>query len=186
LQATIAKLENELSNINEHTQAKENKDAKEIKHETMENLSVTDIVKKGIESERDRVPEQKDKNIVILNKSSVTMVVNDQNASQRIYTIQTGSFIKIERAQKQFDLIVKGLNEKELDYLRIEKIGKFYGVRLGKFISIAEAKIKLESVKSQEVAGFVRTGSFSLVECALSEDFEFNFNYDMFLNTSSC
>ena len=75
-------------------------------------------------------------------------VNNKLRDSHSIYTIQTGSFIKIERAQKQFDLIVKGLNEKELDYLRIEKIGKFYGVRLGKFIKNAEAKIKLESVKS--------------------------------------
>jgi cell division protein FtsN len=113
----------------------------------MEQLSVT--VKNGIESERDRVPEEKDKNIVILNKSIDTMVVNDQKASKRIYTIQTGSFINIERAQKQFDLIVKGLIEKELEYLRIEKIGEFYCVRLGKFISNAEAKIKLESVKSR-------------------------------------
>ena len=55
------------------------------------------------------------------------------SAATLIYTFQTGSFIHIEDAQKQFDHIAKLLNEDETDHLRIEKIGKFYSVRLGKF-----------------------------------------------------
>jgi len=141
LQATIAKLENELSNMNEHVQVKDNQ------HETMKKLSVRDIVKQGKGSERNGVLQQKDENIVILKKTSRKIPVNNQKASQ-IYTIQTGSFITIERAQMQFDLIAAVLSEEELDYLRIERIGEYYCVRLGKFISNAEAKIKLESVKS--------------------------------------
>jgi hypothetical protein len=39
--ATIANLEDEISNKDEETQAKEKKDTKEIKHETIETLSVT-------------------------------------------------------------------------------------------------------------------------------------------------
>lgn len=70
-------------------------------------------------------------------------------ASESIYTIQTGSFISIAPAQKQFDSIVQGLNEKELDYLRIEKIGKFYSVRLGKFEDYATAKKFLQAIKPQ-------------------------------------
>jgi len=49
------------------------------------------------------------------------------------YTIQTGSFIDIKSAQKQFESIVKRFNEKELAFIRIEKIGKYYSPRLGKF-----------------------------------------------------
>jgi tetratricopeptide (TPR) repeat protein len=58
--------------------------------------------------------------------------------------VQTGSFDSAEAAQKQFDSIVQGLNEKDLDNLRIEKIGEFYSVRLGKFkgYSFAEKLVK--------------------------------------------
>ncbi len=70
-------------------------------------------------------------------------------ASESIYTIQTGSFISIAPTQKQFDSIVQGLNEKELDYLRIEKIGKFYSLRLGKFEDHATAKKFFQAIKPQ-------------------------------------
>jgi hypothetical protein len=49
------------------------------------------------------------------------------------YTIQTGSFVNIETAKQQFNSIAKGLNEQKLEFLRIEKIGKYYAIRLGKF-----------------------------------------------------
>lgn len=63
---------------------------------------------------------------------------------QSVYTVQTGSFDSAEAAQKQFDAIAQGLNEKDLDNLRIEKIGEFYSVRLGNFkgYSIAERLVK--------------------------------------------
>ena len=70
-------------------------------------------------------------------------------ASQLIYTIQVGSFNSAANAQKQFDSIVQGINEKELDNLRIEKIGKFYSVRLGKFENYASAKKYLRVIKPQ-------------------------------------
>ncbi len=66
-------------------------------------------------------------------------ITNDQNVYHTIYTIQTGSFIKIERAQKQFDSIVQILNKRDLEYLRIEKVDKYYSVRLGNFKDYAIA-----------------------------------------------
>lgn len=60
-------------------------------------------------------------------------ITDNQNVYNTIYTIQTGSFSEIERAQKQFDSIMQILNKKELEHLRIEKIDKYYCVRLGKF-----------------------------------------------------
>jgi tetratricopeptide (TPR) repeat protein len=67
--------------------------------------------------------------------------------SQLLHTIQTGSFISVAPAQKQFNSIVQKLNEKELDNLRIEKIGKFYSVRLGKFKDYTTAEKFLKSIK---------------------------------------
>ncbi len=54
-------------------------------------------------------------------------------ASQTILTIQIGSFDDLPSAERQFDLIKQGLQDKDLEYLRIEKIGASYSVRLGKF-----------------------------------------------------
>jgi hypothetical protein len=50
-----------------------------------------------------------------------------------IHTIQMGSFLRSADAKKQFNSIVQKLNYKGLDYLRIEKIGDYYCVRIGKF-----------------------------------------------------
>jgi tol-pal system protein YbgF len=63
------------------------------------------------------------------------------------YTIQAGSFTVIAHAHEQFDSITQQLNEKELDYLRIEKVGKFYSVRLGKFDDRVIAEKYLQAIK---------------------------------------
>ena len=71
----------------------------------------------------------------------------NSHAIRSVYTIQTGSFDSVAAAQKQFDSIVQGLNEKELDNLRIEKIGKFYSVRLGKFKDYTTAEKFIKAMK---------------------------------------
>jgi tetratricopeptide (TPR) repeat protein len=70
-------------------------------------------------------------------------------SSQLFYTIQAGSFIKVAAAQKQFNSIVQKLNKKELDNLRIEKIGELYSVRLGKFKDYPDAEKFLKSIKTR-------------------------------------
>ncbi len=57
----------------------------------------------------------------------------DSHAVQSIFTIQAGSFESASDAHKQFDLIAGRLKKEALAYLRIERIGKFYTVRIGKF-----------------------------------------------------
>jgi len=74
------------------------------------------------------------------------IIMNNQSAYQTIFTIQTGSFIKIEHAQKQFNSLVQTLNENDLDYLRIEKVGKFYSDRLGKFNNYTAAEKFLQAI----------------------------------------
>jgi tetratricopeptide (TPR) repeat protein len=54
-------------------------------------------------------------------------------AVELVYSIQTGSFTDLSSAEKQFNLLKKGLKGKDADFLRVEKIGKFYSVRIGKF-----------------------------------------------------
>jgi len=61
-------------------------------------------------------------------------------SAELFHTIQTNSFSSVHDAQKQFDSIVNKLDETQLDNLRIEKIGKFYTVRLGKFFDKASAE----------------------------------------------
>jgi tetratricopeptide (TPR) repeat protein len=76
-------------------------------------------------------------------------------SSQLTYTIQIGSFNSLAVAHKQFNSIVQRLNENELDNLRIEKIGKFYSVRLGKFDESASAEKFFQTIKPQLSKGII-------------------------------
>ena len=80
-----------------------------------------------------------------------------------IYTIQTGSFIKPETAMKEFDALkvgLLGLNGMTLDYLRIEKIGKFYAVRVGKFMNYIDAAEYLQGIRFQQISGAIILKSY--------------------------
>jgi hypothetical protein len=68
-------------------------------------------------------------------------------SAQLYHTISISSFQKVAPAEKQFESITKKLQDQELDHLRIEKIGKFYCVRIGKFDSKASADQFHNSVK---------------------------------------
>ncbi|MEN8265171.1 MAG: lytic transglycosylase domain-containing protein, partial [Nitrospirota bacterium] len=76
-------------------------------------------------------------------------ITDNQNVYNTIYTVQTGSFSEIERAQKQFDSIVQILNKRELEYLRIEKVDKYYCMRLGKFEGYTKTEKLLQVIKPQ-------------------------------------
>jgi cell division protein FtsN len=89
------------------------------------------------------VQPKPDKDIYNTNKKNKlinNLKVDLHDASKTIYTIQTGSFLKVEQAEKEFDMMLQILNGKEISFLRIEKIGKYYSVRLGKFIDYNSAE----------------------------------------------
>jgi tetratricopeptide (TPR) repeat protein len=65
------------------------------------------------------------------------------------YTIQTESFTDVTNAHEQFNSIKRIFTGKDLDYLRIEKVGKFYSVRLGKFEDDTSAEKFLRLIKSR-------------------------------------
>jgi len=71
-----------------------------------------------------------------------------QDSTHLIYTVQTGSFYKTPSAQKQFDSLSRKLNKKDLEYLRIEKIGIFYAVRLGRFENYPSAEKLLSTIET--------------------------------------
>lgn len=72
-----------------------------------------------------------------------------EQSPQSFYTIQAGSFIDKASALKEFHSILQRLNENELEYLRVEKIGRFYSVRIGRFEDIKTAKRFLKRIKTR-------------------------------------
>jgi hypothetical protein len=70
-----------------------------------------------------------------------------QDSANIIYTVQTGSFHETPSAQNQFDFLLQKLNKKDLEYLRIEKIGKYYAVRIGRFQNYDSAEKLLATIE---------------------------------------
>jgi biofilm PGA synthesis protein PgaA len=56
------------------------------------------------------------------------------HAAELIYTLQLASFANERDAMQSYESIEKDLHKNSLNYLRIEKVGLFHAVRLGKFI----------------------------------------------------
>lgn len=69
-------------------------------------------------------------------------------AAEPAYTIQTGSFLAIEPAVKHFYEIKQRVHEDRLSNLRIEKIGRYYSVRIGDFKDYPSAGLFLEEAAS--------------------------------------
>jgi hypothetical protein len=105
--------------------------------------------KKKVEAEDSLIREQQARQELKKIKTIRKSKVDPQYTSTTIYTIQAGSTISMTDAQKQFDSISRLLNEKELDFLRIEKIGNYHTVRLGKFEDYAAAENLLKAIKSR-------------------------------------
>lgn len=89
------------------------------------------------------------KRVILFYFALVFIPLNLYAEEPAFYTIQTGSFTDIKSAQRQFDSIVKKLDEEERSFLRIEKIGKYYSLRLGKFKDHATADEFLRIGRSQ-------------------------------------
>jgi tetratricopeptide (TPR) repeat protein len=68
------------------------------------------------------------------------------NAAETSYSIQTGTFYVLVQAKKQFNSLVPIADKEGLGFLRIEKVGKYYTVRLGRFKERSEAVQALKLV----------------------------------------
>jgi hypothetical protein len=71
------------------------------------------------------------------------------------YTIQIGSFIPLDRARNKYASAIQKLLDKKPDHLRIEKIGTYNSVRIGKFITYVSAEKYLSSVKAHFSSAFI-------------------------------
>jgi hypothetical protein len=80
------------------------------------------------------------------NKRYVKSTSHKSDNPQKIYTIQIGSFLTFARAQNKFNSMLEELTKEYCHFLRIEKVGTFYTVRLGKFESYSSADNFIKSV----------------------------------------
>ena len=83
------------------------------------------------------------------NKQSIASASHLSHTPQKIYTIQTGSFLNIARAEKEFNSLMNELKKKYHSFLRIEKIKDFYTVRLGKFENYNSAADFIRSIATE-------------------------------------
>lgn len=63
------------------------------------------------------------------------------------YTVQTGSYVPLNYAEKNFLILEANIPEPMLDYLRIEYIKPYYTVRIGKFDGWKDTAILLDCIK---------------------------------------
>ena len=82
-------------------------------------------------------------------KKSSTAIRENTDIREKMYTIQTGSYAKKTDARKEYESVKERINGEDLDYLRIEKIGKYYAVRIGRFNDFEQSEKFLKSVKPQ-------------------------------------
>ncbi len=68
---------------------------------------------------------------------------------ETIFTIQVASHRNTSAAQDEYDHIVRTLDRESLDFLRIEKIGQYYSLRLGKSKDRADMEALSKSITSQ-------------------------------------
>jgi hypothetical protein len=64
----------------------------------------------------------------------------DRDGPEKIYSIQTGSFLVLANARNNFQSMIRAFDGKGLDYVRLVKAGEYYAVRLGKFDGYTAAK----------------------------------------------
>ena len=56
------------------------------------------------------------------------------------YTVQIGNFLRLKQARQEYDALARVIDKKHLASLRIERVGKYFSVRVGKFGNYLQAK----------------------------------------------
>jgi hypothetical protein len=88
------------------------------------------------------------------------ILLGGQEVWAKIYSVQIGVFQKFENAQKQFNLLKKSLPSNVSNHLRIEKIGKDYAIKAGKFDDLEQALTLLSALKDHAPDAFIRQGDW--------------------------
>ncbi len=69
-----------------------------------------------------------------------TTTNNREQNPEMFYTVQIGNFLKLSDAKKDFEALKGALSSSDRRYLRVERIGRYYSVRVGLFKTYAEAR----------------------------------------------
>jgi len=85
----------------------------------------------------------------IQNNAKSKSIFRKDGTLSLVYTVQAGSFADLQRARKQYDSITNDLTAEDLAYLRIEKVGQYYAVRIGKFGERSHAEIFRKKIRQQ-------------------------------------
>lgn len=79
---------------------------------------------------------------------------------ETVYTLQVASHKDVKSADQEFESLVQRVPREYLDYMRIEKIGKYYSLRIGKFGSQGDAEQWLKAIKSDVPSAVIMDAYF--------------------------
>ena len=77
---------------------------------------------------------------LLISLVSISSSLSEAGDLPQFYTLQAGSYSVEAGAQKAYQKLASDLQEVQRDYLRIELIGSYYTVRVGKFEKRSGAK----------------------------------------------
>ena len=107
---------------------------------------------KTIEAEampRQKMPAPLYAAVEISNDSAIESAPPDTNDNNIVFTIQAASFTNKVNAENKYKSIIHDINGAALDNLRIEKVGDYYTVRLGRFDHYVTAMKFLNAMNSR-------------------------------------
>ncbi|MBI4689178.1 MAG: tetratricopeptide repeat protein [Nitrospirae bacterium] len=96
------------------------------------------FIVKAVDPEDAHIAKLYEKTFPVASSSDVP--IKKSPALEEYYTLNIKNFTLLEQAANEFNALTKKMNEKDLDGLRIEKIGRYFSVRLGRFRDYASAK----------------------------------------------
>jgi tetratricopeptide (TPR) repeat protein len=79
---------------------------------------------------------------------------------ETVFTIQIATHNSVDTAIEEFDELSRSLPENARDYLRVEKIGKYYPIRLGRFKARQQAEEMLNTIRTYLPSAIVRDAYF--------------------------
>lgn len=90
----------------------------------------------------------------------ITVLLGGQEVWAKIYSVQVGAFQKYQNAQRQFKWFKKSVPSHLTEYLRIEKTGHEYVIKVGKLEDPEQAQKLLSALKEHSPDAFIRTGDW--------------------------
>ncbi len=90
----------------------------------------------------------------------IAVLLGGQEVWAKIYSVQIGAFQQYQNAQRKFKQFKKSVPAHLTDYLRIEKTGHDYIIRVGKLDNLEQALKLLSALKEHSPDAFIWTGDW--------------------------